>query len=296
MVDVVSPDPVTRCGQSADLLPGQVPVLDRIEGEVELGDHPASLEQRQDLLDPIVRSVVEADDHRSLRERRPLVPVRGEIARQDRRVPVEEEPVELGGKGGRQDVIGREPALPRSRPARVVRRDRLDAVVVEDRHRRRRVGRRHDRDRRDGRAMAGRPARASSTAPAAPRPPRRAPGSARPDRRPRRPGQGRRHCTRTCRRRTRATRPRSRAGPRTGGRGWLVRSAGVVPSSSFDPDLESRVPSSRPRACRGPTRSRNVAPADPSSAQAWPARRPNAGGSGQPLGSHRLTSVVVCKP
>ena len=153
MVDVVGPDPVTRCGQSADLFPGQVPVLDRIEGEVELGDHPASLEERQDRLDPVVRSVVEADDHRPFGERRPLVPVRGEIARQDRRVPVEEEPVELGGEGRRQDVIGREPALPRRRPARIVRRDRLDAVVVEDRHRRRRIGGRHDRDRRHGRGM-----------------------------------------------------------------------------------------------------------------------------------------------
>ena len=60
MVDVVRPDPVTRCGQSADLLPGQVPVLDRVERQVELGDHPACLEQRQDVPDPIVRSVVEA--------------------------------------------------------------------------------------------------------------------------------------------------------------------------------------------------------------------------------------------
>ena len=222
-------------------------MLDRVEGQVELGDHPASLEQRQDLPDPIVRSVVEADDHRPFRERRPLVPVRGEIARQDRRVAVEEEPVELGGKGGRQDVIGGEPALPRGRPARVGRRDLLDAVVVEDRHRRRRVGGRDDRARRGHWPAGGRDRR------------RRRPRRSRdrhdgrrvrlgPERRWRRSGGGQRRCTRTCPRRTRATRPRSRAAPRTGGRGWLVRSAGVAPSSSFDPDLESPKRSSRPRA------------------------------------------------
>ena len=225
-------------------------MLDRVERQVELGDHPARLEQRQDGPDPIVRSVVEGDDHRSLRERRPLVPVRGEVARQDRRVAVEEEPVELGGEGGRQDVIGGEPALPRGRPARVGRRDLLDAVVVEDRHRRRRVGGRDDRARRGhwpagGRDRRRRRARRSGDRHDA------APGSARPGRRWRRSGGGRRRCTRTCPRRSRATRPRSRAAPRTGGRGWLVRSAGVAPSSSFDPDLESRSARLDRVPCRG---------------------------------------------
>ena len=111
VVDVVRPDPVAGRDQATDLLPGEVAELDRVERQVELGDHPARLEHRQDGLDPVVRSVVEGDDHRSCRERRPLVPVGGEIARQDRRVAVEEEPVELGGEGLRQDVVGDEPPL-----------------------------------------------------------------------------------------------------------------------------------------------------------------------------------------
>ncbi len=295
MVDVVRPDPVTGGGQSTDLLPGQVPVRDGVERQVELGHHPACLEQRQDGPDPIVRSVVERDDHRPFRERRPLVPVRGEIARQDRRVAVEEEPVELGGEGGRQDVIGGEATLPSGRPARVGRRDLLDAVVVEDRHGRRRVGGRDDRARHghglaDSRHRCRRRARRSRDRPDGRRL-RLDAGHARGDR------EGDHG----------AVRERVRHAPEQHGRDRDERHAPAGEAGSFDRPAWCRRPhsilTSNPEvfastACdaEGPNRSRKTAPADPLSAQAWPARRPNAGGSCQLLGSHRLTSTVVCKP
>ena len=131
--------------------PGQVAVLDRVEREVELGDHPAGLERRQHLAQPRLRPVVEGQDHRPPRQARAVVPVRGEVARQDRRVAVRLEPVELRLERRRQRVVGEERALALRPPRAEVGRDGLHAVVVDDRHAAPR-----DVQRRGGRRRQGR--------------------------------------------------------------------------------------------------------------------------------------------
>jgi hypothetical protein len=104
-----------------------------------------------------------------------------------------------------------------------------------------------------------------------------------------------------------AVRERVRDAPERHGRDREQRHAPAGEAGSCDRPASRRRPhsilTSNPEvlvstACpaEGPNRSRNTAPADPLSAQAWPARRPNAGGSCQLLGSHRLTSEAVCKP
>ena len=108
-------------------------MLDGVERQVELGDHAVFLEHRQDALHPVVRAVVEGDDHRPRGESRPPVPVVGQVARQDRRVAVVPEPVELGRERLRQRVVGRELRALGLRQRGVVGGQRLDAVVVEDR-------------------------------------------------------------------------------------------------------------------------------------------------------------------
>ena len=131
--------------------PGEVAVLDRVEREVELGDHPAGLERGQHLAQPRLRPVVEGQDHRPPRQARAVVPVRGEVARQDRRVAVRLEPVELGLERRRQRVIGEERALALRAPRAEAGRDGLHAVVVDDRHAAAR-----DVQRRGGRRRQGR--------------------------------------------------------------------------------------------------------------------------------------------
>ena len=132
VVDVVRADAVAGPGEPPDLGPAQVAVLDRVEGQVELGDHAPLPERRQHLAQPRLRSVVEREDHRPLGQPRPGVPVRGQVPRQDRRVAVRPEPVELGLEGGRQRVVGKErpPAL--CPPVPELGRDGLHAVVVDD--------------------------------------------------------------------------------------------------------------------------------------------------------------------
>ena len=122
-------------------------MLDRVEGQVELGDHPARAQHRQDGRDPAPRAVVEGDDDRPVREREAVVPVGRQVARQDRRVAVGLQPVELGLERGGDHVVGDELALRRGRPLGEVRRRRLDPVVVQDRH--------LDRAARSGHARAG---------------------------------------------------------------------------------------------------------------------------------------------
>ncbi len=126
-------------------------MLDRVEREVELGNHPAGLERGQHLAQPGLRPVVEGQDHRPPRQAGAVVPVRGEVAWQDRRVAMRLEPVELGLERRRQRVIGEERALPLRAPRAEAGRDGLHAVVVDDRNAAAR-----DVQRRGGRRRQGR--------------------------------------------------------------------------------------------------------------------------------------------
>ena len=159
MVDVVGADAVARPGEPPDLRPGEVAVLDGVEREVELRDHPAGLERRQDLAHPGRRPVVEGQDHRPARQAGAVVPVRDEVARQDRRVAMRLEPIELRLERRGQRVVGEERALALRPPGAEVGRHGFDPVVVDDRHPAARDVQRRDRLgplRRVGRRIEGR--------------------------------------------------------------------------------------------------------------------------------------------
>ena len=178
-------------------------MLDRVEGQVELRDHAARPERRQHLAQPGLRPVVEREDHRPARQPGAGVPVGGQVARQDRRVAVRPEPVELGLEGGRQRVVGEErpPAL--GTPVAELGRDRLHAVVVDDGDAA--PGDAHRRRRREGMApdRRGEAAVRGST--------RRSRGCRRRRRPRRRPWAGRE--ARSRRMASRADRPRPMRGP-----------------------------------------------------------------------------------
>ena len=108
VMDVVGADAVTGRREPAHFAPRDRAIRDRAQGQVELGDHPALPQHRQHRGGPIVRPVVEREHDRPRRQRRTMIPMRGEIAGKDRRVPVLHEPVELRRERRRKDVVRKE--------------------------------------------------------------------------------------------------------------------------------------------------------------------------------------------